>query len=132
MRVGLTDPTDEKVEANAKPIDGVQDSVLYEVEFADLSKRGFYEMQLRRENDQQVNQLFAVNIDPAEADLRRLDLADLPDNYFGEATQVMTAEQMVTQGEARSNNEIWPQVLLLLMAVLGAEQAMGWWFGRRR
>lgn len=132
LRVGLTDPTDEKVESNAKPIDGIQDSVLYEVEFADLSKRGFYEMQLRRENDERVNQLFAVNIDPKEADLRRLDLTDLPDNYFGEATQVMTSEQMVTQGEARSNNEIWPQILLLLMVVLGAEQAMGWWYGRRR
>ena len=130
--VGLTDPTDEKVESNAKPIDGVQDSVLYEVEFSDLSKRGFYEMQFRRENEDRVNQLFAVNLDPAESDLKRLDLAGLPDSYFGEATQVMTAEQMVTQGEARSNDEIWPQILLLLMLVLGAEQALGWWFGRRR
>ena len=132
LRVGLLDPSEEKVEANAKPIEDVKDSVLYEVEFSGLEKRGFYEMQLRRADEQVVKQLFAVNVDPSEADLRRLDLPALPNNYFGEQTRLVSADQMVMQGETRSSNEVWPQILLLLIAVLGTEQFLGWWFGRRR
>ncbi len=132
LRVSLTDPADEKVEANARPIDNAQDSVLYEVEFPLLARRGFYEMDLRRENGETVSHLFAVNTDPAESDLRRLDLAGLPENYFGESTQRVTAEQMVQQGEASANNEVWPQILLALAALLITEQFLGWWFGRSR
>ena len=132
LRGGLLDPSEEKVEANAKPIEDVKDSVLYEVEFSGLEKRGFYEMQLRRADEQVVKQLFAVNVDPSEDDLRRLDLPALPNNYFGEQTRLVSADQMVMQGETRSSNEVWPQILLLLIAVLGTEQFLGWWFGRRR
>lgn len=132
LRVSLIDPADEKVESTAGAIDEVVDSVLYEVEFPRLQKRGFYEMQFRRENEEVVKKLFAVNIDPAEADLRRMDVEALPENYFGEDVRLVNADQMVLQGESRSNNEIWPQILLLLAAMLVAEQFLGWWFGRWR
>jgi hypothetical protein len=132
LRVSLSDPDEEKVEANARPIEGVKDSVIYEVEFPPVVKRGFYELEFRRENEEAVSRLLAVNVDPAESDLRRLDLAGLPDNYFGEATRVIDSEQLVLESESGANNEIWLQILLLLAAVLVGEQFLGWWFGRWR
>ena len=132
LRVSLTDPKEEKVEANARPIGDDQDSVLYEVEFQGLDKRGFYDLQFRREDDEVVSKLFAVNINTAESDLKRLDVAALPDNFFGENTRLLSADQMVLQGESKSSNEIWPLILMLMAGILVTEQFLGWWFGRRR
>ncbi len=132
QRVGLTDPSEEKVEANAKPLAGGEDIVLYEVEFPNLSKRGFYDLELRREDDESEGRLFAVNTDPAESDLRRLDLDALPNEFFGEATSLVDGEGMVTEDGTQSNNDVWLQILFLLAGMLVLEQFLGWWFGRSR
>ncbi len=131
-RVALTDPRDEKVEANARPIDESQDNVLYEVEFSNIDRRGFYEMEFGSETVENQKRLFAVNVDPREGDLRRLDVAGLPENFFGENTRMLTADEMVLKNESGTSNEIWPQVLLLLAVFLALEQFLGWWFGRSR
>ena len=145
LRVGLTDPAEEKVDANAKPLDGGgEDIVLYEVEFPNLSKRGFYDLELRyrpdgdalsqarSEDEETVGRLFAVNTDPAESDLRRLDLDALPNEFFGEATSLVDGEGMVTEDGTQSTNDVWLQILFLLAGMLVLEQFLGWWFGRSR
>ena len=68
----------------------------------------------------------------AESDLRRVDVSSLPDNYFGESTRILAADQLALNNDSGSSNEIWPQILLLLAGVLALEQFLGWWFGRRR
>jgi len=134
LKVALTDPASEKIEANARPIGDDQDNVnvLHEVEFPQLAKRGFYELEFRRKDEESVSKLYAVNVNSAESDLRRLDVSSLPDNFFGENTQVVSSDDMVLQSETGANNEVWPQILLLLAVVLVGEQFFGWWFGRKR
>ncbi len=135
LRVSLTDPAEEKVETIAQPLDPTaasQESVLYQVRFDDLGRRGFYEMNLRRQTGEIEPTLFAVNVHPGEGDLKRLDVNALPDDFFGPQSQVLTADELVQKNESNTSNEIWPQVLLMLAVILGAEQLLGWWFGRRR
>ena len=133
LKVALIDPSDEKTEANARPVgDESEDNVLYEAEFPSIKKRGFYELEFRRENEDTVRQLYAVNIDPGESDLRRLDVSSLPDDFFGGIAKLVSGDDLVTQDESGANNDIWPQILMLLAAVLIGEQFFGWWFGRKR
>ncbi|MGI9517049.1 MAG: BatA domain-containing protein [Pirellulaceae bacterium] len=131
-RVALTDPRGEKVEANARPIDESQENVLYEVEFENIDRRGFYEMELSSELVTNQKRLLAVNVDAREGDLKRLDVAGLAQNFFGDSTQMLTADEMVLKNESSTSNEIWPQILLLLACCLALEQFLGWWFGRSR
>ena len=95
-------------------------------------RQGFYELEFRRENEDTVRQLYAVNIDPGESDLRRLDVSSLPDDFFGGIAKLVSGDDLVTQDESGANNDIWPQILMLLAAVLIGEQFFGWWFGRKR
>ncbi len=135
LRVSLTDPIEEKVEASAKPLDQStesQESVLYQVRFDDLPYRGFYQLDFKKNDGGKEGILHAANVDPSEGDLSRMDVSQLPSDFFGQNTKILTADELVLKNETRSSNEIWPQVLLLLAGILGLEQFLGWWFGRKR
>ena len=132
LTVAKTDPKDEKVEMNARPIGENTDNVLYEVEFDNLDRRGFHQLEFRRDGQESVNRLFAVNVNPDEADLRRIDVPSLPDNYFGEDVKLLSADQITSINTDQANNEIWTFVLIILAAALLLEQFLGWYFGRKR
>ena len=134
-KVGLIDPQGEKIEANAKPYgedDESKESVLYQVRFDEVRRRGVYEMQLLRNDRTQEKVLFAANVDPDEGKLKRLNVGSLGEGYFGDQTKLVTSEELASHAVSGGQNEIWPQLLLLLGAVLGIEQLLAWWFGKRR
>ncbi len=133
--VAMTDPAGEKIQARAQPVEGSTggaENVLYQVHVPALARRGFWLMELKEKNGETDPVLYAANVNPNEGDLRRLDLAALPDDYFGQNTHVIDGEQMILENESGTSNEIWPQLLLVLAAVLAVEQLLGTWFGRRR
>jgi hypothetical protein len=71
----------------------------------------------------------AVNLDPAESDLtaaaeHELDaaLADLPHEY------ALATEAFLHESE-QARRELWPAILITLVAILMLEQTLAWWFG---
>ena len=71
----------------------------------------------------------AVNLDGCESDLEvarphELDVAlgDLPHEYVAGAEAFL-------QDEEQARREVWPTILLALVAVLMLEQGLAWWFG---
>ena len=133
--VALVDAQGEKTQARAESLDESADSadnVLYQVRFPGLAHRGFWQMDLKRKNGELAPLLFSANVDPRESDLRRVDLAGLPNEYFGQSTRVLTGEDLLLQTESGTSNEIWPLVLMLLAGILALEQLLGWLFGRKR
>jgi hypothetical protein len=133
--VSLVDSQGEKTLARAQSLDPSDDSagnVLYQVHFPALPHRGFWQMDLKQKNGELEPRLFAANVDPREGDLQRVDVAALPNAYFGKTTLLLNADELMMQGESGTSNEIWPQLLLLLAGILGLEQFLGWAFGRRR
>jgi hypothetical protein len=129
------DPRGEKTDATALPVDAAEASqrnVMYQVRFDRLPRRGFYEMQLARTSGTIQPVSFAVNLDPTESDLRRLDLDAVGPDYFGPQARLVSLESLASLVVSGGHNEIWPQILLGLVAVLGLEQFLAWWFGRKR
>ena len=135
IRVSLIDPFEEKTENSAVAFDETEESkrsVLYQVSFDEMPHRGFYDLVLNRRTGGSDHVLFGVNPDPHEGDLRRLDMTRLASDFFSGKVRLMTGDQLFGQIDSRSASAIWPTVLLLLAGVLGLEQFLGWFFGRRR
>ena len=134
-RVSLRDPNNEKTESVAKPLDESdesRESELYRVEFDSVNLRGFYELGLNRHSGETEKVLFASNLDPRESQLKRLPKSQLEGDFFGPKVTLTSAEDLNKQTVSGGNTEIWPQILILLFAILVTEQFLAWWFGRRR
>jgi hypothetical protein len=134
-KVTLIEPTGETREATAAPVDAStasEETVLYQVRFDDLARRGMYTMRLQRPSGEDQRVQFAVNLDPSESNLQRVDLSAAGAEAFGPQAKVVTLAELESQVISGGHNEIWPQVLFFLAAILGLEQVLGWWFGRRR
>jgi hypothetical protein len=140
----LDKPGDEHTSVKAAPIetdsaaktDGEEDaapaSTVWQVEYDETQKRGFYNLKLTRTDGAQEGLLFAANIDPREGDLRRAD-RDKLDGQFGDAPiRVIAAEEAAAQETVGSQSEIWKYVLVGLVGILLGEQVLGFLFGRRR
>ena len=133
--VSLVDPNEEKMTATARPIDDTDEarqSLLYQTEFSGLRDRGFYRMSLMRKTGQTDDILFAVNVESDESDLKRLDVNGLNPSFFGENTKLVGVTDIARTSVSSSENEIWYQLLFVLLGVLAVEQFLGWWFGRKR
>ncbi len=132
--VTLLDPNNEKREAVTKTGDEKEDvKIMRPVEFDDISQRGIYKLMLQRKDSKDPQAIyFATNVDPTEGNLKRLDLNKVGQNYFGEKTRLVTNEELAAQSVSSGNSEIWYFILIALAAILGLEQFLGWWFGRRR
>ena len=133
--VALTDPADEKTSSTAKPIDDsekAKQSLLYQANFSELLDRGFYRMSLKNKSGETDDVLFAVNVDAGESDLKRLSTDSLNPSFFGENTQVVNIAKVAEISVSNPENEIWFRLLIVLLCILGAEQFLGWWFGRKR
>lgn len=133
--VALVDATGERTQARAQSLDDsdkAEENVLYQVEFPPVLRRGFWQMELKRNDGAVDSILYSFNVDSREGDLRRVDLDSLPAEYFGKTTRVIAGDALLLQGDSGSSNEIWPQVLVLIAGVLALEQFLGWLFGKRR
>ena len=132
-RVVVRDPENEKMETVAKPLDPSNpDSVLYKAEFENLSRRGFYDVQLTRHSGAQESVLFATNYDPRESKLSRLSQSVKDDGFFGENVSLVSTTGLLDQTIEGGNSELWIIILIALMAILFAEQYLGWLWGRKR
>ncbi len=134
-QVTLVDPAGESREGTAAPVDASQasaQSVMYQVQFENLPRRGLYQLRMRRPAGSEQRIAFAVNLDPSESNLKRLDLASVGSDFFGPIAKVVSLDALESQVITGGHNEIWPQILIGLAIVLGLEQFLAWWFGRRR
>lgn len=133
-RVTLRDPENEKMETVATPINPDQkNSVLYQAEFEDLSRRGFYDVQLTRHSGGADSRLVAVNYDARESQLKRVSPAVREDEKFlGEKVSVVASGALMDDAVDAGNSELWMMLLMLLMGVLAVEQFLGWFWGRKR
>lgn len=133
--VSLVDATGERTQARAQSMDDspdAEENVLYQVQFPPVRHRGFWNMELKRNDGVIDSVLYSFNVDPREGDLRRVDPDSLPAEFFGKTTRVIDGDALLLQGDSGSSNEIWPQLLVLIAGVLALEQFLGWLFGKRR
>ena len=135
-RVYLKDPDGERIESVARPIvsdeGDEQDDVLCRVQFDDITKRGFYEVGLKKHSGTKEAVLFASNIEPDEGQLRRMDESQLAGDFFVDKIRRVVATDIKNEAVSGGNTEIWPQIIWLLLVVLALEQFLGWWFGKKR
>lgn len=133
--ISLIDPNEEKMSDTAQSRDEsdlARETMLYQTEFTGLKDRGFYKMLLTRKTGQVDSLLFSVNVDANESDLKRLDTGAINQSYFGERTQLVSVKDINGVSVSAGESEIWFNLLVALMCVLGVEQFLGWWFGRKR
>jgi hypothetical protein len=133
--VSFVDPEGEMTETLAKPLSGTDassQSVLYQARVDDLRRRGIYQLKLTRSDGPSQAVLFAVNVDPTEGRLQRLDLGQVGSQFFGERIRAISLAELDALEFSGGRKEFWLQFLGALAAVLMLEQFLGWWFGRRR
>ena len=132
------DPDNERVEAIARPADDTEasrQSVMYQVSFDGVRKRGFHTLELKRKGDASGTiepVLFATNLDARESDLTRMSSDSLEGDFFSDKINRVSMTQLSEQSVAGTNTEIWMPLLLLVFAVLMLEQFLGWFWGRGR
>ncbi len=134
-RVQLLDPREERTESIARPVEGsVVDSgdELQEVSFSDVARAGFYELTLHRTDGELETRLWAVNLPASESRLTRLTAAQRESDFWGDRFEVLASVSEAVKAAAGQSREFWWYVVVLLLFVLGTEQFLGWWFGRRR
>ena len=75
---------------------------------------------------------YAVNVDPREGDLTRVEEEAFPALYPGVelrfASEIEALPSDVTQ---KREGELWRALLWSLIVLLAAEMGLAWWFGRR-
>jgi hypothetical protein len=76
--------------------------------------------------------LFAVNTDPAESVLQRIDARELRRQLGDAPVQIVKGAQWIELGATDAKWEAWPLVLALLFIVLFSEQISAWLLGKRR
>ncbi len=133
--VSITDPKNEKVEKVASPAEDSESEgsdTTYYVKFDDVNRAGFYEVELNRHSGETDSLLFASNIDPSEGKLKRLNVDSLPPDFFGEKFSLIKPESLKEQEVKGVSSEIWPWFVILLLVILGSEQFLGWFWGRKR
>ncbi len=93
---------------------------------------GIYRFELTETTGAPTMLLAAVTLDPRESDLRRMDRASLLATMPDLPVEYVRAESFSGGQEVQARRELWPTILLLLVAVLMLEQALAWWFGSDR
>ena len=134
-QIAFRDPKKDKVEKVAKPADAASaedGQTTYYVTFDGVQQAGFYEMELKRHSGETDKLLFASNVNSKEGQLKRLDTDGLDKDFFGENFSLLDKESVSEQKVKGSTVEFWPYVIVLLLIILGTEQFLGWFWGRKR
>ncbi len=108
-----------------------EDAAIWKMTYPGTMRQGFYELKLARRDGSEEAVLFAANVDPSEGNLRRINVPELQ-KEVGDKVQILAKGQMASLGDRGDRSEYWRTILWLVAAVLGIEQVLGWWFGKRR
>lgn len=130
---GLSDDPPSNVQATRgdESLTDAGDTVWW-LDFPGTDRRGFYEMQLTRNDAGIEGHLFAANVEPAEGDLRRIEPPELREELDGANVVIVSGPSAANQVVRGANQDMWKYVLGALVGVLCCEQLLGWLFGRRR
>jgi len=131
--VSLTVP--QRAKAVLQPAPGPKkaggDETIWQVDYEETDRRGFYQLELVRVDGEQERVLFAANLDPSEGDLTRVDTRTMAAELGGNV-KIIDNQALLGLGTDGARGELWLYVLALLVALLALEQVLGWWFGRSR
>ncbi|MBK8916024.1 MAG: BatA domain-containing protein [Phycisphaerales bacterium] len=122
-------PVDPDVAVVGRAEDGAVGAPL-RFELPAPSRLGTYQFALTgREGGETIRPL-AVNLDPAESDLRSVAASELSAALSGIPHELMAIDESFDGGADDSRREMWRTILLVVIALLMGEQWMAWWFGR--
>ena len=93
---------------------------------------GLYRFELTELAGGESTEQVAVNVDPRKSDLRRTDRATLLESMSGLPVEYVAGEDLLRQRDDQARRELWPSMLIALVAVLLIEQALAVWFGSER
>jgi hypothetical protein len=104
---------------------------LWQVDYLETQRRGFYRLDLPRTDGETERLLYAANVLPAEGDLTRIDRAALS-TQLADKVKIIDNQTLLGLSTDGAQGEMWLYVLILLACVLLLEQTLGWFFGRSR
>ena len=104
----------------------------WSVRYDETNVRGFYRLEKTTRDGESEASLFAVNLDPQEGDLRRVDAEVLRRAWEGANVQLVQGATLASLTAEGAKGELWMVVLAALVAILFLEQSLAWLFGRRR
>jgi Aerotolerance regulator N-terminal len=95
-----------------------------------IANCGTWSIELQRRGGGEEIRPLTVSFDPRESDLAVLSPQELDAALGPVPHEIITAADALPADASDSRRELWPALLLLLTAVLMAEQTLAWWFGR--
>jgi hypothetical protein len=105
---------------------------LPQLEWARTDLPGIYQFELVETSGLVTRRHVAVNVDPSESDLRRVDRTTLMASAGGIEVTYVEGAQLADGTQTESRYELWPALLVALVVVLMGEQTLAWWFGGGR
>lgn len=131
----LTDPAGDSFNLDAVPLDESappEEQVLWEIEYGETNRQGFYDIELTRNDGSTQRVVFATNVSPREGNLKRFRLDEAGRGFFGENARFVSGDDVIAETGNSNQSELWFFLLFVLGGVLMLEQLLGWWFGRKR
>lgn len=111
----------------ALPIDAVPSTDgLLEATLGDTPIRGFYTLRLSRKDGTPENRLYAVNVDPAEGDLRALGSSELASRLAGISYDFEQAPAFRYAAREQEGFNLAEVLLYALVVLLVGEQLLAW------
>jgi hypothetical protein len=102
------------------------------VKVDDAVTRGFYRLDMTTPEGLTHTALIAANLHPGEGDLGRMEAKTLSAAWQGAPIELVGPVALAGLTSDAARGELWFVILLILVAVLFAEQGLAWMFGRRR
>ena len=103
---------------------------IWQLEYPQTLRQGFYDLKLaRRDGGGEDHVLFAVNVDPTEGDLKRVDRQVMERDLAETNVKILAADEAQSLADVGSQTEVWWYLLWAVVAVLCGEQVLGWFFG---
>jgi hypothetical protein len=102
-----------------------------EVKFVDTNATGYYEVETSRLDGEVVKTLYAANVDATEGELARVDRNELQ-TQLGDSATLVAGGPAFGNGSEGAKREYSFHVLFAILGVLGVEQFLAWWFGKKR
>jgi hypothetical protein len=116
-----------RIEAQPDP-----DTALPTIYWPETGEPGLYRFELTETNGGETVEQAAVDVDPRESDLRRTGRAALLGSMSGLPVKYVAGEDLLQEHDDQARRELWPSVLIALVAVLMIEQSLAAWFGSDR
>ena len=96
-----------------------------------FTETGTYQLTIPRHSGPDRKRLIAVNLDPEESDLAVADLQQLRQALAPLEFEYLTSLDELEMLSQAGRGELWPGLLIAVLAVLMTEQFLAFWFGKR-